>query len=65
MTTGAPVRQQVQVCIGKAGLPAGSLIYVRQGRREERGGPAGSALLGFAKREAKVTVTTDPTGPWF
>jgi serine/threonine-protein kinase HipA len=27
-------RQQVQVCIGKAGLPLGSLVYVKQGRRE-------------------------------
>lgn len=30
----APFRQQVQLCIGKAGLPVGSLVYVRQGRRE-------------------------------
>ncbi|MBN9462587.1 MAG: type II toxin-antitoxin system HipA family toxin [Burkholderiales bacterium] len=29
-----PVRRQVQLCIGKAGLPVGSLVYVRQGRRE-------------------------------
>lgn len=29
-----PIRQQVQLCIGKAGLPIGSLTYVRQGRRE-------------------------------
>jgi len=28
------VREQVQVCIGDAGLPVGSLTYVRQGRRE-------------------------------
>lgn len=28
------IRQQVQVCVGKAGLPLGSLVYVRQGRRE-------------------------------
>ena len=34
MAAGAPIREQVQVCIGRAGLPAGSLIYVRQGRRE-------------------------------
>lgn len=34
MAITAPIRQQVQVCIGKAGLPLGSLIYVRQGRRE-------------------------------
>lgn len=27
-------RQQVQVCIGQAGLPLGSLLYVRQGQRE-------------------------------
>lgn len=30
----ASIRQQVQICIGKAGLPVGSLVYVRQGRRE-------------------------------
>lgn len=27
-------RRQVQLCIGKAGLRVGSLVYVRQGRRE-------------------------------
>lgn len=30
----ASVRRQVQLCIGKAGLAVGSLVYVRQGRRE-------------------------------
>lgn len=34
MVTTSPIRQQVQLCIGKAGLPVGSLVYVRQGRRE-------------------------------
>jgi hypothetical protein len=34
MAAVAPIRQQVQLCIGKAGLPVGSLVYVRQGRRE-------------------------------
>jgi len=34
MATVAPIRQQVQVCIGRAGLPLGSLVYVQQGRRE-------------------------------
>jgi serine/threonine-protein kinase HipA len=29
----APARQQVEVCIGKAGLPLGALVYVQQGRR--------------------------------
>ena len=29
-----PTRRQVQLCIGKAGLPVGSLVCVRQGRRE-------------------------------
>ena len=28
------VRQQVQVCLGKAEIPVGTLIYVKQGRRE-------------------------------
>ena len=27
-------RQQVEVCIGKVGVPLGTLVYVRQGRRE-------------------------------
>ncbi|WP_255468140.1 HipA N-terminal domain-containing protein [Achromobacter sp. UMC71] len=30
----APIRQHVQLCIGTAGLPLGSLVYVQQGRRE-------------------------------
>ncbi|MBS4098729.1 MAG: type II toxin-antitoxin system HipA family toxin [Sulfuricella sp.] len=34
MTAVAAVRRQVRLCIGKAGLPVGSLAYVRQGRRE-------------------------------
>lgn len=34
MATTAPTRQQVQLCIGKAGLAVGSLVYVRQGQRE-------------------------------
>jgi len=34
MSTVMTLRQQVQVCIGKAGMPVGSLVYVCQGRRE-------------------------------
>ncbi len=34
MAVAEPFRQQVQVCIGKAGLPVGSLAYVRQGHRK-------------------------------
>lgn len=34
MAVAAPSRQQVQVCIGKAGLPLGALVYMKQGRRE-------------------------------
>lgn len=33
-TAGAPIRRQIQLCIGKAGMLVGSLVYVRQGRRE-------------------------------
>jgi serine/threonine-protein kinase HipA len=29
-----PVRRQTQLCIGEAGTPVGTLVYVRQGRRE-------------------------------
>lgn len=32
--TPAAMKQQVDVCIGRAGTPVGSLIYVKQGRRE-------------------------------
>lgn len=34
MASVTSTRQAVQLCIGKAGLPVGSLVYVRQGRRE-------------------------------
>lgn len=34
MAAAAPVRQQVQRCIGRSGWAVGSLVYVRQGRRE-------------------------------
>ena len=34
MVGAATIRQQVQLCIGKAGLAVGALVYVRQGRRE-------------------------------
>lgn len=34
MAAVASTRRQVQVCIGQIGLPVGSLVYVRQGRRE-------------------------------
>jgi serine/threonine-protein kinase HipA len=34
MAAVASIRQQVQLCIGKTGAPVGSLVYVRQGRRE-------------------------------
>ncbi len=34
MVVATPIRQQVQVYIGKAGLPLGLLVYVQQGRRQ-------------------------------
>ncbi|MDO4231956.1 MAG: HipA domain-containing protein [Lautropia sp.] len=34
MATSQSLRQQVQVCIGDAGTPTGTLVYARQGRRE-------------------------------
>ena len=34
MAAPTTTRQQVQLCIGKAGLPLGSFVYARQGRRE-------------------------------
>ncbi|NHC07530.1 type II toxin-antitoxin system HipA family toxin [Azonexus fungiphilus] len=34
MAVVASIRRQVRLCIGKVGLPVGSLVYIRQGRRE-------------------------------
>lgn len=34
MAAAASGRQRVEVCIGKAGLPLGSLVYMKHGRRE-------------------------------
>ena len=45
MASAAPIREQVQICIGKAGLPIGSLVYVRQGRRENCAFAYGEAWL--------------------
>lgn len=28
------IRQQIQLCLGNAGIPVGNLVYVKQGRRE-------------------------------
>ena len=33
-TSSPTTRQQVQLCLGETGTPVGSLIYTRQGRRE-------------------------------
>ena len=30
----SPIRQQIDVCVGQVGVPVGTLVYVRQGRRE-------------------------------
>jgi serine/threonine-protein kinase HipA len=50
MATAAPIRQQVQVCIGKTGLPLGSLVYVQQGRRENCAFAYDEAWLAHAER---------------
>lgn len=34
MKSAVSIRQQIQVCIGKAGTPVGTLVYVKQVRRE-------------------------------
>jgi serine/threonine-protein kinase HipA len=49
MAGAATIRQQVEVCLGKAEIPLGSLIYVRQGRREH---------CAFAYDEAWLTNST-------
>lgn len=33
-TSVTPIRRQIRLCIGKAGTTVGTLVYVRQGRRE-------------------------------
>jgi serine/threonine-protein kinase HipA len=50
MATVASIRQQVPVCIGKAGLPLGSLVYVRQGRRENSAFAYDESWLARAER---------------
>ena len=52
----APIRQQVQLCIGKAGLPVGSLVYVRQGRRENS---AFAYDAGWLANSARFNVSAD------
>lgn len=50
MTATTPARRQIQVCIGKAGLPVGSLVHVRQGRREHCTFAYDSSWLGSPAR---------------
>ncbi|MHB1666114.1 type II toxin-antitoxin system HipA family toxin [Thiomonas sp.] len=45
-----PIRRQLQLCIGKAGTPIGSLVYVRQGRRENSAIAYEEAWLANPKR---------------
>jgi serine/threonine-protein kinase HipA len=50
------VRRQVQVCIGKTGQPVGSLVYVRQGRRENS---AFAYDPGWLTHPARFNVSAD------
>jgi serine/threonine-protein kinase HipA len=50
VTAGAAVRRAVQLCAGKAGTPVGSLVYVRQGRRENSAVAYDEAWLARADR---------------
>jgi len=57
------IRQQVQVCIGKAGRPLGSLVYTQQGRREHCAFAYDEAWLASAER---FVVSADlPLGPGY
>lgn len=49
-TTVIPIRRQFQLCIGKAGVPVGSLVYVRHGRRENSAIAYGEAWLANPER---------------
>lgn len=44
-TAAQSMRQQVEVCVGSAGMPVGSLTYVKQGRRENSAIAYGNAWL--------------------
>ena len=44
------IRRQVQLCIGRAGIPVGSLVYVRHGRRENSAIAYDDAWLASADR---------------
>lgn len=51
-TASSSIRQQVEVCAGKADIPVGSLIYVKQGRRENSAIAYGDAWLAHSARFA-------------
>lgn len=50
------IRQQAQLCIGKAGVPVGTLIYTRQGQREHSAIAYGDAWL---SNPARFSVSAD------
>lgn len=52
MATPPAIRQRVEICIGQAGLPVGSLSYLRQGRREHSAFAYGDAWLAGPTRFA-------------
>lgn len=51
-TAAQSMRQQVEVCVGSAGMPVGSLTYVKQGRRENSAIAYGNAWLANPARFA-------------
>lgn len=50
MAAGVSIRRQIQLCIGKAGLPVGALVYVSQGRRENSAFAYGEEWLASSAR---------------
>ena len=44
------IRRQVQLCMGKVGLPVGSLVYVKQGQRENTAVAYDESWLGSPQR---------------
>lgn len=56
MVAATSVRQQVQVCLGKSGLSLGSLVYARQGQRENSAFAYDEAWLSSA---ARFSVSAD------
>ncbi|WNU99002.1 hypothetical protein RS584_14900 [Enterobacter sp. DTU_2021_1002640_1_SI_PRY_ASU_LCPMC_013] len=58
MKSAVSIRQQILVCIGKAGTPVGTLIYVKQWRREKLSRDTGRILRWLLSEGASGKAVT-------